>query len=90
MRRMKLNYDVVFLNIRDCFTHKYLPVAPFGVIACIKCMPYWISAALTIYKLYSVVEKCVNHSSLSESEIKQKKGLVLRELRVKFQEHTFI
>jgi len=70
---MKRNYNVVFLNTRDCFEHKYLPAALFDVIDWIKCMPYWISVALTIYKLNSVVAKYVKRGSLSESEIKHKK-----------------
>jgi len=74
---MKRNYDVVFLNIRDYFAHKYLPVALFDVMAWIKCPPYWISVALTIYKLNSVTAKYVKSDSLSESEIKHKKGLVI-------------
>jgi len=53
-------------------------------------MQYWISVALTIYKLQSVVSKYVKSRSLSESEIKHKKDLVIRELRVKLQKRTFV
>jgi hypothetical protein len=36
MRRMKGNYDVVFLNISGYFTHKLVLLALYDVVAWIK------------------------------------------------------